>query len=362
MVATSKDKIVLKMRLFAPLLHAHALVAATCTAAAAGTGGSGSTLRSHEEGSRRLRWYIGNVPRVQDFLLGGPASNAHNWLNTSLDLGAPVTDGVYQCCHGVDIQANGTLKGFPFNASRAPWNVTAFAQANISMYYTITPGAKDTGAVTKAALARADAFAQELLNLTLAYGLAGVHTDWEYPSDNDLPSWIALWARVKTTLSAHGKQIVMSVDDSAPGKESVKDKSWSYLSHWDMFVNISDVLVNMGGYPLSNHHESFPAAEKLRPYRCGNAGRWCGTCSVCTAHMQHLHRYLSVNSTAKVTQMIMWIPSRYRRHGRGHASTRGRPCVPTAARYLPGRLRQRHHYIRRVDAARVGRVIIENTC
>lgn len=43
-----------------------------------------------------------------------------------------------------------------------------------------------------------------------------------------------------------------------------------------MFLNISDVLINMGGYPLSNHHESYPAAAKLKPYRCGNANRWCG--------------------------------------------------------------------------------------
>lgn len=240
------------------------------------TGSSARQLASADAPKRRLRWYIGNVPRVHDFLLGGPGSNAHHWLNTSLDLGAPVTDGVYQCCHGINIQANGSLLGFPFNASQAPWDVTAFAQAGISMYYTITPGAKDPGAVTKAALARADAFALELLNLTLAYGLTGVHTDWEYANDNDLPSWIALWGRVKSILSAHGKQIVMSVDDSAPNKESAKDKSWSYLSHWDMFVNVSDVLINMGGYPLSNHNESYPAAEKLKPYRCGNADRWCG--------------------------------------------------------------------------------------
>lgn len=236
----------------------------------------GSESAKLAQGSKQLRWYIGNVPRVQDFLLGGPGSNPNHWLNTSLDLGAPVTDGVYQCCHGVNIQANGTLQGFPFNASHAPWNVTAFTQAGMSMYYTITPGAADPGAVTKAALSRADAFAQELLNLTLAYNLTGVHTDWEYANDNDLPSWIALWTRVKKTLSAHGKQIAMSVDDSTPSKESIEDKSWSYLSHWDLFVNISDVLINMGGYPLSNHKESFPAAQKLKPYRCGNADRWCG--------------------------------------------------------------------------------------
>ena len=187
------------------------LLAAAATWIAAAGGPTGATALPRKQ----LRWYIGNVPRVQDFLLGGPGSNPSGWLNTTLGLGAPITGGVYQCCHGVDIQPNGTLKGYPFNASKPPWNVTAFASADIDMYYTITPGGKDPGAITKAALARADAFAMELLNLTLAYGLAGVHTDWEYANDNDLPSWIALWGRVRKTLAAHGKQVAMSVDDSA---------------------------------------------------------------------------------------------------------------------------------------------------
>ena len=234
------------------------------------------TTANNISSRKQLRWYIGNVPRVQEFLLGGVGSNKASWLNTSLDLGAPFTGGVYQCCHGVDIQPNGTLKGFPFNASKPPWNVTAFAEAEIDMYYTITYSGSDPGLVTKAALARVDAFALELLNLTLAYGLAGVHTDWETATDNDLPSWIALWGHVKKVFAAHGKQIAMSVDDSDPGKESTKDKAWSYLTDWDMFVNISDVLINMGGYPLGNHKQSYPAAEKLQPYHCGNANRWCG--------------------------------------------------------------------------------------
>ena len=36
-----------------------------------------------------------------------------------------------------------------------------------------------------------------------------------------------------------GKQVAMSVDDSVPHKESPSDSSWSYLSDWDMFINIT---------------------------------------------------------------------------------------------------------------------------
>ena len=34
------------------------------------------------------------------------------------------------------------------------------------------------------------------------------------------------------------------------------------------FVNFTDVLVDMGTYPLSNHPQAYPAYKHLKPYDC----------------------------------------------------------------------------------------------
>ena len=71
-------------------------------------------------------------------------------------------------------------------------------------------------------------------------------TDWESGTNNNLTCWIDLWGTVREVFKPAGKQVAMSVDDSVPHKESLSDSSWSYLSDWDMFTNITDVLINMG--------------------------------------------------------------------------------------------------------------------
>ena len=80
-------------------------------------------------------------------------------------------------------------------------------------------------------------------------------------------------------MRAEGVLLAISVDDSIPSDhESLqRDTAWSYETDWDFFVPFADILINMGTYPLGNHHFSFPAASKLKPYRCPDAPhRWCG--------------------------------------------------------------------------------------
>ena len=33
----------------------------------------------------------------------------------------------------------------------------------------------------------------------------------------------------------------------------MNDTSWSYLKDWDLLINITDVLIDMGTYPVTRH-------------------------------------------------------------------------------------------------------------
>jgi hypothetical protein len=73
--------------------------------------------------------------------------------------------------------------------------------------------------------------------------------------------WIKLWTKVSAVFRPKGKQIAMSVDDSAPHKESRSDKAWSYITNWDMFVNFTDVLI--GESMASYGHSISPVLREL---------------------------------------------------------------------------------------------------
>ena len=135
---------------------------------------------------RQLRWYLGDAPRVDSILLH---DNPNGWLGTNVSLAAPITGGIYQCCHGNAITTNGTLSYSPtMNASAYYGNLS---RAGIDTFYTVTHSCgQDLGKCACPAFARADAFAQELLQWVERWNLTGVHTDWEAGPDNDLRCWV----------------------------------------------------------------------------------------------------------------------------------------------------------------------------
>ena len=174
--------------------------------------------RGGPEPAKQLRWYIGNVARVEGFLLG---NNSKRFLNTSANLGAPITGGIYQCCKGFVIQENGTIRGLaealqrPRSGRTARWNASLFAAAGIDMYHTVSGSttSHETPPVDAAcaAAARKQEFARELLQLAEAWQLRGMHTDWESAVNNNLTCWIELWTEVSRLFRAHGKQLAMSI-------------------------------------------------------------------------------------------------------------------------------------------------------
>ena len=142
------------------------------------------------KGKKQLRWYLGNPAEVQEYMTG---SNTEHYLNSSADV-SDITGGVYQCCNGQEILANGSLS--PYNASAPPWNLTAFA--NLDMYHTLsivgncsasgTPaGCWTVGDSCSAALSRVDDFTEEIMGWLDAYQLKGLNLDVSAQCTHNVP-------------------------------------------------------------------------------------------------------------------------------------------------------------------------------
>ena len=144
---------------------------------------SGGTTRQQRAVRKQLRWYLGNPAEVQEYMTG---ANTHRYLNDSAPV-SDITGGIYQCCNGQSILANGSLGHY--NASAPPWNLSAFA--HLEMYLTLTidgncsasgtpAGCWSVGQTCSNALARADDFTAEIVGWLDAYRLKGLSLDWEF--------------------------------------------------------------------------------------------------------------------------------------------------------------------------------------
>lgn len=191
---------------------------------------------------------------------------------------------MYVCCNNAELGWDGVLAP---RGSEPPWNMKTFA--SLPMYGTImlkgncsasgTPsGCWSVGASCRAALARKEAFTQEVLSFIKTWQLAGVHMDWENGYDNDIPCHQQLWGAVSVPVRAAGKQLAFSIDDSQGNAFDPAATDWSFEWDWKYFIPYADVLANMGTYPGSwSKGISYPAKDHLEAYPCPHAsGRWCG--------------------------------------------------------------------------------------
>ena len=130
--------------------------------------------------ARTLRWYSGFPARIESFLIG---DNPKGYLNSTTSV-SKYTDGVYECCNGMLLEANGTV-----SRKKATWNITRFEGAGLSMFMTIVPrvtcdgngkprnGQKSCispGDVCRGTLKRIDAFTAGLLAEASAIKLKGL--------------------------------------------------------------------------------------------------------------------------------------------------------------------------------------------
>jgi hypothetical protein len=270
------------------MMRLHALLSSAAVLAAADAT-DGSTPQTQRRAVRKqLRWYLGNPAEVQEYMTG---ANTEHYLNDSAPV-SDITGGIYQCCNGQSILANGSLG--PYNASAHPWNLTAFA--HLEMYHTLsiygncsatgTPaGCWSVGQTCSNALARAEGFTTEIMGWLDAYQLKGLNLDWEFGYGNNVSCHMALWSHVSKTLRAHGKELALSVDDSKGLPFNPSLTNWSYETDWALFQPYADILINMGTYPGGwAQGIAYPAWQYLHPYKCkppANTSRTCGVVSQC---------------------------------------------------------------------------------
>ena len=198
------------------MIFAAAMVVATAAAAS-------------EAPKKQLRWYVGNPDRIAGYLLG---SNPDHLLNSSTVV-SDITGGIYQCCNSIKIAKDGTL-GPP--GTKPPWNATAFRALDMYMTFAMeqncsasgTPqGCWSVGQTCRAALARGDAFRQEVLAIAEAYDLKGIMLDIEYGYGNDIACHEQLWGAVSAMLHKSDRELSLSVGDSQGNPFDKNLGNWS---------------------------------------------------------------------------------------------------------------------------------------
>jgi hypothetical protein len=221
--------------------------------------------------------YVNFPGRTVDFIVG---NNSLGWANTTkgFDVSA-YTRTVYQCCNGFLLGADG-MQGYVHgpNNGTDTWGQADYVAASKSVYVNIDPeGASGThptntaSAVCNAALARKEAYAQELLAIAKRERLGGFITDWEDAVGNNMTCFNALFGYVSSVLKPHGLGVSMSMD--ASNHEGPMDSNstdpWSAEWDWKGAVGWSKTLVDMGTYPGPwSRNLSYPAASFLHSFPC----------------------------------------------------------------------------------------------
>eukprot|EP01046_Picozoa_sp_COSAG06_P003188 COSAG06_NODE_120_length_23106_cov_18.311862_30_plen_384_part_00 len=253
-------------------------------------------------GSKRgVFWAVGrDSPSAVDFLLG---NNTRHWANTSLPV-SEMTRGILQCCNSVAINRSGHLLADYHNATQGQLRPGAFApfrQRDVDVFVDIgaaegagglncsnvpQSGSPNSTCVTpaqicQAALLRKEAFAAEVLALTMDHNLSGVTVDWEYQYGNNQTCFAALWRHVSGVLSVHQKAFAPFVNNGG----GWQGPDWYVSTEWDYWSYLpwASRLLNMGSYRVKTPDDTgsvvpVPCASVPDWHRfTENAtGRWCG--------------------------------------------------------------------------------------
>ena len=154
------------------------------------------------------------------------------------------------------------------------WGQAAYVAAGRQVIVNIDPQTNATvsaSAVCQAALARKEAYAQELLGIAQREKIGGFITDWEDASGNNMTCFNALFAYVSSVIRPKGLQMSMSMDNSNhQGPMDLNStEPWSAEWDWKGAVDWGSALVNMGTYPGSwSKGLSFPAAQYVESFPC----------------------------------------------------------------------------------------------
>jgi hypothetical protein len=269
-----------------------------------------SKLRTDDETNvrklkrRGIYWAVGDVTArgpasVSDFLLG---TNKGHWANTSESV-SNITTGILQCCSSVVINGTGHLLNL-LTSELTPGAFQSYRDKDIDVFVDIgalqgggglncsnvpASGAKNSSCVTPAnicgaALARKDAFAEEVLALVAEYNVSGVSIDWEFQYGNNQTCFAALWKHVTSVIARSGQNFGFAPWVNNGGGWQGPD--WYVPTEWDYWSYLpwANRLINMGSYTATG-----PAWKEggLKPVACASlphgdpatlnsTGRWCG--------------------------------------------------------------------------------------
>jgi len=228
---------------------------------------------------KTIGWFAGHINDRGQFL----RSEQQALDNTSVR----IADRVLRCCNGLSVTTNGTLP----MTSVAPYltdneSYAEYTDAGIEVLVDMGGEAKYVPAM----FARKEAFAQEMLDLTLRWNFTGYTMDWEF---GDVMNWTEFNETMTIAgdlLHRHGKKLGVCIQsgcgDDKPGWAGATNPPCATLFR-DM--PWADTLSDMGTYPLGGPHPLPPGDIMLQECSPKNEyTRWCGLEGQVLNHLQPL--------------------------------------------------------------------------
>ena len=299
------------------------LRAAVLFAAAASSSGSSLHLDARAHGRsaaprqvRGLRWAVNEPSAARPWLVDG----ATGWANTSQSVSAATIGIVVQPVLAID--TSGQL--VPYYPDKLhDGSLDAYAAAGLEIILDVGPWVGSAGGfvdrsggytgpaleglncsslvmqaealakhcvlpdqIIRAALARKEAFAADMLAVLVRYKATGFSTDWETSYGNNQTNAAALWGYVKRALAPHGMKFMPWIQNG--GGSNMGPTNFAYC--WDYFplLPIADSLLNMGSYGVVGYSFGPGNPRSVAPVLCTNrsagvvepstapGGRWCG--------------------------------------------------------------------------------------
>eukprot|EP01051_Picozoa_sp_SAG22_P000566 SAG22_NODE_16_length_32723_cov_26.404825_22_plen_270_part_00 len=200
---------------------------------------------------KRLRWFGGQASAMEKLLL-----EQHPTACT----------GIIPCCNIAAIYPNGTFRSPRGNASSYQHWISAGRTVHISI--------NAHAASIDVAVARKEAFAEEVAAAGRRLNVSGFTLDFEDGNGDHIDEWVSLWSTVRDALHPHGMTLGNCVCEdvwlkpNATGSQNyggANQTAWAFL--WDIKpqVPVFDFLTDMSTYV--SHATAIPPPPPPPPHR-----------------------------------------------------------------------------------------------
>ena len=187
------------------------------------------------EPKKTIDFFVNFPTRTVDFLLG---NNSNHWANSSA-LVSPHVGTIFQCCNGFELGADGRQEYLHHPGHEKlnnTWSQAAFVQANKRVLVNLDPRTNATvtaAMICKAALARKESYADELIRIATRERISGFTLDWEQADGNDVGCFNELWSYVASALRPHNLSVSVCIDDSNHQGPMDLNSTQPWSTEWD---------------------------------------------------------------------------------------------------------------------------------